>query len=436
MKVFKKAIIFLAVFVAAFTGGILLANVMGVINLSLDDESVITKIDAGRKVNVLIMGIDARSVKENSRSDTMIFASVDTEQKKPVLIWIPRDTRIALSNKRNIKINSLNFTDGPEEACKEVGKILNTNVDYYVIINFSGFAKIIDTLGGVDIDVETNMRHYDPDYPQLNINLSAGLQHLNGNDALNYVRYRDNATADIGRTQRQAKFVKAVIEQALKTSTILKLPEIIPQIAENIRSNIPLTELVYLATVAKNFDSGSVVTQTLPGYSFTASDGGSYWEINKDIAATMIADLMNDKTYDIFNAPPKPASQQPAVVTAAPSTVKEDGNAQQSEKDDSRLLNGEENKEQDVNIVISDDVDEGAWADDRNKVDDKDKTAGLDSGTERNAPNNNSGVNGNNDSGVNEKETNNNSGEDSNTDDKPPLRENNDTKINLDEIKI
>ncbi|MDR1615445.1 MAG: LCP family protein [Syntrophomonadaceae bacterium] len=426
LKIFKKVIFFLLVFAAAFSGGIVLANVMGVINLGFNDESVITKIDTGRQINVLIMGIDARSVKENSRSDTMVFASIDTGQKKPVLVWIPRDTRIEISNKRNIKINSVNFTDGPEAACREAGKILNTTVDYYVIINFSGFAKIIDTLGGVDIDVETNMRHYDPAYPQLSINLSAGLQHLNGNDALNYVRYRGGPTADIGRTQRQAKFVKALIEQALRTSTILKLPEIIPQITENMRSNIPLTELVYLATVAKNFDSDSVVTQTLPGYSFTASDGGSYWEVNKDTAATMIADLMNDKTYEVINDPPKWVSQQPAVVTATPTSPKEEADVQQPEKENASP-DDEEINEQDFNIIISDDVDEGAWADDRNKIYDgkSENYSSDDLFTQPAQQNDNDGPDGNN-----------NSQNGFDTDNQWPSGENDDDEINLDEIKI
>ena len=182
-----------------------------------------------KQVNILFMGVDARSAETNSRSDTMILACIDKQASKVVLIWIPRDTRIEVSKGRYDKINSVNAVKGPEAACKAVSDLLNTRVDYYVVTNFQGFVKIIDTLGGVHIDVETDMRHYDPD-PNLRINLAKGPQVLNGQDALRYVRYRGGPTADIGRTARQQKFIKAVIAEMFTTKNIFKLPELVPQL--------------------------------------------------------------------------------------------------------------------------------------------------------------------------------------------------------------
>jgi len=269
-----------------------------------------------RQVNILFMGVDARSAEINSRSDTMILASIDKQSSKAVLIWIPRDTRIEVSKGRYDKINSVNALKGPEAACQAVGKLLNTRVDYYVVTNFQGFAQIIDTLGGVHIDVETNMRHYDPD-PSLNINLAKGPQVLNGQDALRYVRYRGGPTADIGRTARQQKFIKAVIAEMFTTKNIFKLPELVPQLLEHVKTNLPATEITALASLAQKFNTGNVITQTLPGYSFTdPKTGASYWQADEKVTPRIISALFAGETFDVIQDPPNWVAQQPKVQPA------------------------------------------------------------------------------------------------------------------------
>jgi LCP family protein required for cell wall assembly len=268
------------------------------------------------QVNILFMGIDARGKETNARSDTMILASIDKRSNKAVLVWIPRDTRIEVGKGRYDKINSVNALKGPEAACQAVGKLLNTRVDYYVLTNFQGFAKIVDTLGGVHIDVETNMRHFDPD-PTLNINLSKGTQLLNGADALRYVRYRGGPTADIGRTARQQKFIKAVIAEMFTTKNIFKLPELVPQLIAQVKTNLPAKEVTTLANLAQKFSSGNVVTQTLPGYSFTeASSGASYWQADEKVTPRLIAALFNGETFKVIQDPPNWVAQLPAVKPA------------------------------------------------------------------------------------------------------------------------
>ena len=96
---------------------------------------------------------------------------------------------------------------------------------------------------------------------------------LNGQDALRYVRYRGGPTADIGRTARQQKFIKAVIAEMFTTKNIFKLPELVPQLLAHVKTNLPATEVTSLANLAQKFNTGNVVTQTLPGYSFTDQTG-------------------------------------------------------------------------------------------------------------------------------------------------------------------
>jgi LCP family protein required for cell wall assembly len=363
-KINRKKVGFAAaligVYLAFFAVGSLLGGRFGVLSstpgLSWQGDG---------QVNILFMGIDARPPQTNARSDTMILASIDKQSSKAVLIWIPRDTRIEVSKGRYDKINSVNAVKGPEAACEAVGKLLNTEVDYYVLTNFQGFSQIIDTLGGVHIDVETNMRHSDPD-PTLNINLAKGPQVLNGADALRYVRYRGGPTADIGRTARQQKFIKAVMAEMFTTKNIFKLPELAPQLLAQVKTNLPAKEVTTLASLAQKFNTGNVITQTLPGYSFTeASSGASYWHADENITPRIIAALFAGETFEVIKDPPnwvaqlpkaKPAEGEAPAVVKTPEAIKELEQAGQPEVDkpaDSQS-EGKEGGEQDPEVKDGD----------------------------------------------------------------------------------
>ena len=298
-------IVLIIIFFATFAVGTLVGGPLK----GLFSETIWEKNAKGKTISILFMGIDDRENKSNSRSDTMILASIDSQSKKMVMVSIPRDTRIKNAFGRSDKINSVNYVKGPAAACKEVAKLLNIPVDYYVVTNFAGFGEIVDTLGGVDIDVETNMVHKDVSY---SINLSKGSQHLNGDQALQYVRYRGGPTADIGRTQRQQKFIKALAHQMFRAKTILTLPELIPQIAKNVNTNIPTTDMLYLAKMAKTIDISTINAQTLPGYPYTdPSTGASYWEPDRAKAEIIIATLMQGKTFAVVGDPPAWLNKEP-----------------------------------------------------------------------------------------------------------------------------
>lgn len=298
-KNYKTILIVVGIFALSFLGGTGLSWLTGG-----NVTSIVDIVKGGKTVNILLMGIDARDLNANSRSDTMVLATIDTKNNKVALLWIPRDTRIETTAGGQYKINSINLSKGPEAACEAVSKIVGTKVDHYIVTNFWGFEKIVDTLGGVTIDVETNFKHYDPD-PYLNINIPKGTQKLNGENALKYVRYRGGPTADIGRTQRQAKFLKALADEVFKTKTILKLPELVPQLNSAVKTNIPSSDLVYLLTEAADFSGSEIVTQTLPGHSFTSTkDGASYWEPDKNLANGIMDKLLAGQTFDVIKDPP------------------------------------------------------------------------------------------------------------------------------------
>lgn len=268
----------------------------------------------GETIHILFMGTDARPGEDRSRSDTMILASIDTQEKKVALISIPRDTRIKDSRGNWAKINSVNYQEGPEEACRVVGDLLDVPVKHYVLTNFDGFAKIVDILGGVEIDVETAMIHHDRENPELAINISSGVQRLDGQQALNYVRYRGGPTADIGRTQRQQKFLLALADEMFSTSTITKLPKLVPELSKNIDTNIPAKEMIYLAGIANEFDPDRIMTQTLPGYPYTDPDTGiSYWLADEEIAKILVERVLAGEKFDVIGDPPEEVRRRPQV---------------------------------------------------------------------------------------------------------------------------
>ncbi len=249
-----------------------------------------------KRLNVLLLGIDARRGETMARTDTMILASVDPQSKQMCLLSIPRDTGVNIPGHGWDKINSAAVYGGPELSLKAVSNLLGTSVRYYVVTNFSGFKDVVDTLGGVTLDVEQNMYHWDPeDGGAYEINLKQGLQRLDGDKALQYVRYRNYDMGDIDRTKNQQKFLAALAEEILQPGTIPKLPKLVPVINRYVDTNLGLSDLYTLATAARNLADGNIVTQTLPGRPVIVN-GLSYWGVNPVEARQVLAKLFKGET--------------------------------------------------------------------------------------------------------------------------------------------
>lgn len=233
-------------------------------------------------LNILILGTDERG-KEQARSDTIILACIDLGKPAVDLVSIPRDTRANIPGHGKEKINHAHTYGGPALLTRTVEGLLGIKVDYYIETNFKGFENIIDLLGGITIDVEKRMY-----YPEEGIDLKPGLQRLNGHDALGYVRFRHDAMGDIGRVERQQKFVKAAYEQFFTVKNLLKAPQIISQLSQYVKTNMPTSEMLRVAAVLKGMNADQLQTYTLPGYSQTI-DGLSYWIAREDEMRRMIA---------------------------------------------------------------------------------------------------------------------------------------------------
>jgi LCP family protein required for cell wall assembly len=279
------------------TMAVLLILIISLLNININQAlplSVREIIKSGEPINILLLGIDARSGEVNARSDTIILASIDRKINKAVLVWIPRDTRISTPN-RSKKINMVNQLQGPQASCKEVAKLLDTNIDYYILTNFSGFEKMIDTLGGVYLDVDINLSS-----PSSGVYLTKGYQCLSGKEALRYVRFREKTDGDIGRTLRQQNLLNALMKQIVQTETITKIPELLSTLQENVKTNLSVSDMLYLTNLITAIDDCNIVTQTLPGYSYTdAYSGASYWEVDRQISVSILDSLFHGHRFEV-----------------------------------------------------------------------------------------------------------------------------------------
>ncbi|WDH83126.1 MULTISPECIES: LCP family protein [Paenibacillus] len=202
-------------------------------------------------VNILIMGVDARGMKEGEipRSDAMLVASLDPEAKKISLFSLMRDTYVEIPGYNNNRINTA-ITHGPNVAMQAASDLLGIPVQYYVYTDFQGFIKLVDALGGVDFEVEKDLYYVSKaDNHQYDIDLKQGMQHLDGEKALMYVRFRHDAMSDFARTERQRELLKAIADKMLTSSSIAKLPSILNEINPYIDTNLSLNDIWKLASL-------------------------------------------------------------------------------------------------------------------------------------------------------------------------------------------
>jgi len=267
-------------------------------NLGLTDTPPEPDSFKGR-INVLVMGVDARKGEKMARADTMMLCSVDTEKNLVSILSIPRDTRVRVPGQGWEKINSTTLFGGPSLAMRTVSDLLGgIKVNNYVITNYDGFKDIVDALGGVTIDVKERMYHEDPqDGGIYTINLKPGIQRLNGDKALQFVRYRGYALGDIGRAEQQQKFLSALVKETLQPSTVIKLPSLIMSLNKTVDTNLSLGDMSKLAMAAAKMNNANMVTQTLPG-KFLNIDGGSYWEVDPGQARIAIARMFEGQSSD------------------------------------------------------------------------------------------------------------------------------------------
>ena len=248
-------------------------------------------IKARDKSIVLIMGVDKRE-DDVGRSDTMMIATIDPRLDQATLLSIPRDTRVKIRGHGYDKINAAFAYGGVDLSESTVESFLGIDIDHYVLIDTSSFVKIIDAIGGVDIDVEKRMYYEDPwdDNGGLLIDLYPGQQHMDGKTAVTYVRYRDSE-GDIGRVKRQQAFMTACMNKVTSPEIVPRIPKIIREIIEAVETDMSLRQLLELAGALKAAAQNGLETDMVPGYPLYIDDI-SYWIPDVEELRISVADAL------------------------------------------------------------------------------------------------------------------------------------------------
>jgi len=262
----------------------------------------------GIRVNILVLGLDApiyngRAVPEfdvrkatGSRTDTMMLVTVDRENKEVCILSLPRDTRTIIAGREEYgydKLGHAHAYGGPDMIVATLSRLLDIPIHYYVRVNSAGVAKIIDLLGGVEIYVERDMHYNDP-YQDLHIDLKKGLQVLDGDKAVQYLRYRSGS--DIERIERQQKFLLALKDQLFQLGTISKIPSLVDEVVTCVDTNMTPSEMLSFAKLALKMGDATVRTGTLPGENALIEDPGCpplwYWALDEDACAAIVDEFV------------------------------------------------------------------------------------------------------------------------------------------------
>ena len=256
-----------------------------------NDDTTTELIKATDKSTVLIMGVDIRK-DDVGRSDTLMIATIDPRLDQATLLSIPRDTRVKIRGRGYDKINAAFAYGGVRLTESTVENFLGIDIDHYVLINTGSFVKIIDAIGGVDIDVEKRMFYEDPwdDDGGLVIDLYPGEQHMDGKTAVTYVRYRDSE-GDIGRVKRQQAFMAACMDKVTSPEIIPRIPKIAREVIDAVETDMSLRQLLELAGALNAAQKNGLETDMVPGYPLYIDDI-SYWIPDVELLRISVADAL------------------------------------------------------------------------------------------------------------------------------------------------
>lgn len=307
------------------------------------DEYVVPVDKVTGKVNVLIMGVD----KDGLRTDTIVVASLDTDDKTLNFLSIPRDTRMYIGSKYQ-KINSAHALTqgngkiiGPKGTIEAVTRLTAIPINYYVEFSFDTFKETVDAIGGVNFDVPQNMYYKDP-YQDLYINLKKGYQLLDGDKAEQLVRFRQYPEGDIKRVRVQQDFIQAVIEQKLEIGIISKIPELYNTLTKNIKTNIGVSEVIKYAEVLMDVDTENIVMHALPGnYSEEGEFAASYWLCDMKKTMQLVEDVFG---YDASKITIGKAGEAPVYEKPAAGSSKNTEKPTKSPTDEGREDKDDEDK--------------------------------------------------------------------------------------------
>jgi LCP family protein required for cell wall assembly len=229
------------------------------------------------EIHLLILGRDRdinnrkQVMKTRGRSDLIILSRMDFENQAAYLLSIPRDTWVRLpGSRRHSKINAAHAIGGARYAARAVEGLVGVRPEYMLTLDYQGFARVIDALGGIDLYVDRNM-DYDDNWGDLHIHLKKGQQHLNGEQALGFVRFRHAdrgpSDSDFKRAERQQRLLTALKAKLKNPLTWPRLPYACDAIRPYLSTNLTFPQLLCLGAFVPRVPPPNLRMVTLPAHS-------------------------------------------------------------------------------------------------------------------------------------------------------------------------
>jgi len=254
--------------------------------------------------NILLLGIEEQG--GGQRSDVVMLLTVNPQTEEVLMLSIPRDTRTFVpAAGRKIKLTESFSYGGVESTIESVNGLLDVPIDYYITTNFEGFEDIVDTLGGISINVPFTFKS------QLTGSLKwktfqQGPMDLNGNEALAYVRMRKkDPQGDKGRNDRQKDVIKAIVDKGTSLGAITKIDDIMKDLGENVKTNIPPSQFASFIKLYTKIKNSNIESLTLEGDDEYINN--IYFLIPSEESIAEISTILNDtlensqKTYSSDN---------------------------------------------------------------------------------------------------------------------------------------
>lgn len=277
-------------------------------NKNPKDKVEIPKVEKDDPVNIFIVGVDIGDPKLKGtnvpkRTDTMMVMHYEPKEKKAHIVSVPRDTKVEINGKTQ-KINNAHAIGGMKGAIDSVQDLLGIDINYYVKLDYEGFRKVIDAIGGVDMPINYNMNYDDPKQ-NLSIHFQKGtVAHLDGKKAEEFFRWRKNndrtglAEGDIGRIKNQHIFIEKVIEKVKSPSIVFKLKDILDIASKYITTNMSPTEIISYGMSVTKVDSSNIKMSTIAGEGKYIGET-SYFIYDEEKSADLLSELRGSKPMSI-----------------------------------------------------------------------------------------------------------------------------------------
>ena len=284
------------VLLAAIAGGVALfhRSIAENVSIGLAQHDIASAFHR-RRLNVLVVGDQA----DEATTDTIVLAHLDLERRTGTLMSVPRDTWVAVPHHGHMKINSAYAFGGADGTAHAVTALTGVPIDATLAVDPQGAKQIVDAIGGLNINVETDM-NYDDNYGNLHIHLKKGEQFLTGGGVMQYMRFRHDAESDFGRMRRQQQVMREIVRELGQPQNWPKVPRLIALARADVKTSLNDAQLQALVELYRGVPQDNVRTLTLPSRPDTVGDASVV--IVDDRWAHIIGTLLfgkNDPPQDV-----------------------------------------------------------------------------------------------------------------------------------------